>query len=110
MLEIVRGRNWSVAHTVLEGADGPPTDLSVFTLKCQIREKLATRNSKGFFEHKLIASPTVIVEGSVFYLKLSSAASLLLQTGEYIIDVVSTGSESFLDTEPIKVVNRPTLI
>lgn len=113
MLEIVRGRNWAVAHTVLDSEDGPPTDLSIFTtIACQIREKTATRNARGFFEHKVIATPTVEVVDNVYWLKLSVTLVDKLHTGDYLIDVVGTLSddshESLLDPEPVKVVNRPS--
>lgn len=110
MLEIVRGRNWSVAHTVLEGPEGPPTVLSQFSsISCQIREKVALRNIQGFFEHKLVTTPSVVISDSVFTLKLTAAQTTLLQTGEYLIDVVAD-NESLLDPEPVKIVNRPTQI
>ena len=113
MLEIVRGRHWVVAHTVLDGENGPPTDLSQFSaIVCHIREKIALRNRQGFFEHKLVATPAVSFSQSVYYLKLSVAAVKLLHTGDYTIDVVAQNpdgsSESLLDPEPVRVVNRPS--
>ena len=103
-----------MAHTVLDNEDGPPTDLSIFeTIACQIREKNATRNAKGFFEHKVVATVTIEVNGSVMWLKLSRAVTDKIHTGDYLIDVVASMSdgthESLLDPEPVKVVNRPTL-
>lgn len=114
MLEIVRGRSWQVAHTVLDNEDGPPTDLSIFsTIKSQIREKTATRNAKGIFEHKLVATVTVFVDDSILWLKLLPAQTTALEPRDYLVDVLGTFSdgthESLLDPEPVRVVNRPTL-
>ena len=114
MLEIVRGRNWSVAHTVFDDAElQVPTDLSQFSsFTCQIREKTATRNRKGFFEHAKVADVTVTTDANVMTLSLLSETVALLNTGDYLIDVVGTlgdGShESLLDPEPVNVVNRPS--
>jgi len=114
MLEIVRGRNWAVAHTVLDNEDGPPTDLSIFSeIACQIREKTATRNPRGFFEHRLVSGVEVIADdGGLLYLELSASITRTLHVGDYLLDVVATNAddvhESLLDPEPVKVVNRPS--
>jgi hypothetical protein len=114
MLEIVRGRNWSVPHTVYDNVGGPLSDLShLVEFRCQIRQKTAVRNPKGFFEHPLVITASASVDDSVLTLSLTAAETTTLQTGEYILDCVgltSEGdSESLLDPEPVKVVNRPTL-
>lgn len=115
MLEIVRGRPWFVAHTVYDNEGGPLTDLTEFdSFVCQIREKTATRNRKGFFEHKLVADVTVQVdvEGSLILLFLPVATVALLHTGDYQIDLVGVfpdnSTEALLVPEPVVVVNRPT--
>lgn len=115
MLEIVRGRPWFVIHTVYDNEGGPLTDLSEFTsFACQIREKTATRNRKGFFEHKLVADVVVQVDlpNSQLVLFLSADTVNTLQTGGYLVDLVAVRSdgltESFLEPEPVTVVNRPS--
>lgn len=109
MLEIARGRTWVQTHTVLDSED--PTDfadLSVFTaFRSQIREKAATRNKVGKFEHKLVSEVAVGVIGSVVTQTLTRAQTLLLDTGEYLIDLTAD-DEALLEPEPIKVTNRPT--
>jgi len=115
VLEITRGRQWIQSHTVLDSADGPPSDLTVFTsILSQIREKSATRNAKtGYFENRVIATCEIEIVGSVIFQKLSRAATLLLHTGDYLIDIVgvrSDGDESLLDPEPIRVINRPSSV
>lgn len=114
MLEIVRGRPWFVAHTVYDNEGGPLTDLTQFTsFACQIREKTATRNRKGFFEHKLVAEVTVSVVDSTITLSLPVATVDLVQTGDYLIDLIGIfndgTTEALLVPEPVVVVNRPTI-
>jgi hypothetical protein len=114
MLEIVRGRNWSVVHTVYDDAEnGTPTDLSQFTsIISQIREKTAMRNRRGFFEHAKVADVIVSTEANQMTLSLTAEVIATLNTGDYLIDAVGTldgGShESLLDPEPVSVVNRPS--
>jgi hypothetical protein len=113
MLEIVRGRPWSVAHTVYDSEGGPLADLTEFaSFRSQIREKNATRNRKGFFEHKLVADVTVTVLESVITLSLPVATVDTLHTGDYLIDLVGifadASTEALLVPEPVVVVNRPT--
>lgn len=123
MLEIVRDRPWVQYHTVLDSEGGPLSDLRDYTIErgglalCQIREKNATRNSKGQFEHKLVENVLVNFEGelaSVIRLSLDRITTKKLAIGDYIIDVVgwnaSGQTESLLNPEAIKVVNRPTSI
>lgn len=114
MLEITRGRKWVQSFTVLETASGPLTDLTIFSeILSQIREKTATRSHKGFFENAVVVSNTVDTEGSVIFLSLSREQTALLQTGDYLIDILGINEggtdESLLDPEPIRVINRPTL-
>jgi hypothetical protein len=113
MLEIVRGRPWVVTHTVYDNEGGPLTDLAEFTsFACQIREKNATRNRKGFFEHKLVADVEVTFVDSVLSLSLSLETVNTLQTGDYLIDLVAVlddnSTEALLVPELVIVVNRPT--
>lgn len=117
MLEIVRGRPWSVDHTVYDNEDGPLTDLGLFIgFRSQIREKTATRNRKGFFEHALVADVNVTADASrsVINLSLPRATVDTLNVGDYLIDLVGlfdVGGESveaLLVPEPVAVVNRPT--
>jgi hypothetical protein len=109
MLEIVRGRTWVQTHTVYDDADQTVlSDLSDYTaFRSQIREKVAVRNKAGFFEHKLVAEVAVSVLGSVVTQTITRAQTLLLNTGEYLIDLTAD-DEALLEPEPIKVVNRPT--
>ncbi len=113
MLEITRNRKWVQAFTILDSPSGPLTDLSVFSeILCQIRSKTATRSRKGFFENAVVATCEVETVESVIYLSLSRTATGLLQTGDYLIDVLGLNEggtdESLLDPEPIRVINRPT--
>ena len=114
MLEIVRGRNWRVAHTFQDSEDPEDlTDLSIYTtIACQIREKVAVRNARGYFEYRVVATVTVEVDGSVLYLKLPISVVNKIQNGEYVIDVVGTTEDNYqeqlLDPEPIRVVGRWT--
>jgi hypothetical protein len=112
MLEIIRGRRWSVAHTIMDGATGPVTDLSVFTsIRAQIREKIAVRNLQGIFEHKLIATCTVVAATPLVTISLTAAQTEALSPKDYLIDmwgVTASTDESLLDPEPVRVTNRPT--
>lgn len=96
----------------MDSSDGPLSDLTVFTaILSQIREKTATKNRHGFFENKLVATCEVEVIDSVIFQRLSSEATALIHTGDYLIDIVGVrddGDESLLDPEPIRVINRPT--
>ena len=60
-----------------------------------------------------MVAPTVETDENILWLKLTLAQNNLVQTGDYLIDVVGTladGShESLLDPEPVRVVNRPTI-
>jgi hypothetical protein len=114
MLEIVRGRTWTQTHTVLDSED--PTDfadLSVFVqFRSQIREKSAIRNTKGIFEHKLVAEVAVSRVDSVITQFLTRTQTDALAPGEYLIDLVGFDvdgvDEALLEPEPVKVTNRPT--
>ncbi len=114
MLEITRGRKWVQSHTVMDSADGPLSDLTIFSeILSQIREKTATKDRHGFFVNKVVATCEIEVIESVIYQKLSREATLLLQTGDYLIDIVGIrddADESLLDPEPIRVINRPTSV
>ena len=113
MLEIVRGRTWDQRHSVLDNEAGPLSDLShIVSWRSQIREKTAVRNKRGIFAHKLVANVDVTESNSVLIQTLSRAATAALSPGDYLIDIVgsdvSGNDESFLDPEPVRVVNRPT--
>jgi hypothetical protein len=116
MLEIVRGRTWSVAHTIYDDYEaGTLADLSDITdVRCQIREKTAVRNRKGVFEHALVATASASIVDSVLTLSMTRAATEALQSADYLIDVLGSDvngvDESLLDPEPVKVVNRPTSV
>jgi hypothetical protein len=114
MLTIVKGRPWSVAHTVYDSEGGPLTDLSEFeSFACQIREKTATRNYKGFFQNALVATVNVTTAASVLTLSLTLNTVNTLQTGDYLIDLVGIFSDGSMETlllpEPVVVVNYPTI-
>jgi len=114
MLEIVRGRSWSVVHTLYDSLEGPLTDLSVFDeYRCQIREKSATRNSQGYFEHAVVANVVVTanVPASQLTLSLTRNGAALLHTGDYQIDLLGLrdgADEALLQPEPVRVTNRPS--
>lgn len=115
MLEITRGRTWSVPHTIYDDDAGTLTDLTEFVeFRSQIREKVAVRNAKGIFAHRLVANVevVVVVEDSQIFLKLSRAATAALQPGSYLIDLVAEDAdgadEDLLEPEPVVVVNGPT--
>ena len=117
MLEIVRGRSWSVPHTVYDSTDGPLSDLSdIVELKSQIRAKHASRDKSGHFVNELIADVTVAKSdlASTITLSLTADATTALFEGDYLIDLVAIlnngRNESYIDPEPIRVVNRPTHI
>lgn len=123
MLEIVRDRPWVQYHTMLDSEGGPLSDLRDYTIErggvaiCQIREKNATRNTKGFFEHALVTDILVNFEGdtaSIIKLSADRLTTKKIHTGDYIIDIVGWNAagetESLLNPEAIKVVNRPTSI
>lgn len=101
-------------HTVYDDYEaGTLADLShIVEVRCQIREKVAVRNRKGIFAHKLVANVTATIEGSILTLSLSRAATAALQPADYLIDVAGTDAngvdESLLDTEPVRVINRPS--
>lgn len=115
MLEIIRGRSWSVPHTVYDTTDGPLSDLSgVVELKSQIRAKHASRDKDGHFTNELITDVAVTKSNlaSTITLSLTKEATSALFEGDYIIDLVATLSdgtnETYIDPEPIRVVNHPT--
>lgn len=115
MLEIVRGRSWSVPHTVYDTTEGPLSDLSdIVELKSQIRAKHATRDRNGHFINPLIANVTVTKSdlASTITLSLTQEATTALFEGDYLIDLVAVLSdgtnEPYLDPEPVRVVNHPT--
>jgi len=112
MLEIVRDRSWTQAHSFFDDDGVTPSDLTGYTFVCQIRKAVATRNSAGIFEHELVVDVDVAVADNVTTWSLTRAkATALSPTDKYIIDMVGTKAdldESFIDPEPIKVVNRPS--
>lgn len=117
MLEITRGRTWTQFHTVVDYEGGPYSDLTGLTLTSEIREKTATRNAKGVFEHKLVATVAVTqsgVTGSTIKQFLTREQTALIPPGDYVIDILATdGSavdQSILDPEPIRSIDRPTLV
>lgn len=115
MLEIAKGRSWSVTHTVYDSEDGPLSDLTGYTFKSQIRQKFGTRVSVGDFENALVADVTVAVDVSLAQITLSLSLVEVepLLVADYQIDLVGTKDgldEAFLLPEPIRVTNRPTIL
>lgn len=116
MLEITIGRTWTQNHTVYDSEDPADfADLShIVTWKSQIRTKSAVKDKKGKFQHALIVDVTVMQEGAVITQTLTRIQTAPLPPGEYLIDLVGIDSEgndeAFLEPEPIKVTNRPTLL
>lgn len=112
MLEIVKGRSWSVAHTVYDSEGGPLSDLDGYVFKSQIRKKYGTRNQSGDFEHELVADVTVTRNQSVLTLSLTKDQISEIPVDEYQIDMIGTKDdldEEFLPVEPVKVTNHPTI-
>jgi hypothetical protein len=113
MLEILKGRSWSVAHTVYDSEGGPLSDLDGYTFKSQIRKRLATQTAGGDFEQELLTDVTVTRVDSTLTLSLTREQVNDLLTGTYQIDLVGTKDgedEEFLPVEPIRVVTAPTLL
>ena len=111
MLEIVRGRPWSVSHTVYDTEDSLSDLSGITTLKSQIREKYATKDKDGHLVHALVADATVtkVDLASTITLSLTQEQTTALFAGDYLIDLIAD-AESYLDPEPIRVVNRPTVL
>jgi len=111
MLEIVRDRTWEQYHTFFD-SPGVPSDLSDYTFVCQVRKSTAVRNDDGIFVCPLVVNVTVEVNDNVTKWSLTRAqTSALSPTEKYHIDMVGTKNgvdESFINPEPIKVVNRPS--
>jgi len=117
MLEITRGRTWEQFHTVTDSEGGPYSDLTGLTFRSQIREKVATRNANGIFEHRLVATVDVTssgVTGSTLRQFLTRSATSKLELKDYLIDILATdeagNDQSILDPEPIRVIARPTSV
>lgn len=112
MLEIVRDRTWEQTHTFFDAPD-VPSDLSGYTFVCQIRKAVAVRNADGIFEHPLVTAVTVTVNDNQTKWSLTrEQTSALSPTEKYQIDMVGTKDgvdEAFINPEPIKVVNRPSI-
>ena len=111
MLEIVKGRSWSVSHTVYDSEGGPLSDLTGYVFKSQIRGKYGVKNGNDF-EHPLIHDVTVTRVDSVLTLSLTRDQVESIPVGEYQIDLIGTKDEQdeeFLPVEPIKVTNHPTI-
>lgn len=112
MLEIVRDRTWEQHHTFFD-SPGVPSDLSDYAFVCQIRKSVAVRNADGIFEHPLVVDVTVTVVDNVTKWSLTREQTTALSpTEKYQIDMVGTkdgADESFINPEPIKVVNRPSI-
>jgi hypothetical protein len=116
MLEIVHGRDWKVAHTVCDNTEDVLSDLTGFVFQSQIREKVATRDTDGFFRNKLVADVGIEVDlnTSQIALRLPLSEVNKIKQGVYQIDLIGvlteTGeTEVFLEPEELAVVNRPTV-
>ncbi len=113
MLEIVRDRTWEQYHTFYD-SPGVPSDLSDYTFVCQIRKSTAVRNADGIFVCPLVVDVEVVVTDSnvVAWSLTRSQTAALSPTEKYHIDMVGTKNgvdEAFINPEPIKVVNRPSV-
>lgn len=123
MIEIPRGRNWQLVHTITDDGtvlsdmrelqDG---ELLPVPVRCQLRGKTAVRNAAGYFELPLITEiPAGLTGdiGEILTLSLDSAATKLLHVGEAVLDVVAIWSdheEELLVPEVVAIVNWPTVI
>lgn len=104
MLSLTRGRTFELVQTFLDTVDGPQSDMShVLTIRCQIR-------TKG--NNALVVTVTCVRVGAVVTLSLTRAQSLLIEVGDYLVDIVGTDvngkDEVLMEPEPIRVVNGPT--
>lgn len=122
MLEIPRGRNWTVVHTILNSDD--PTDLadmledgSPVPVRCQLRKKTAVKNpANGMFELPLVAEISATLDGITgeqLTLFLGAQATDAIPVGDYILDAFAIWSdheEHLLMPETVRVVNYPTRI
>ncbi len=111
MLEIVRGRSWNVVHLIRDGVDGPDSDLNhIAAWKCQIRKRSALKG----VDPELVANVTVVRWGSQVTLRLSREETNSLPVGDFMLDLVGSTSantdEAFLNPEPVRITNRPTLL
>ena len=118
MIEIPRGRNWQLVHTITD--DGVALsdmreDGVAVPVRCQIRGKNAVRSPRtGFFELPLVVEVTATLTGAtaeILTLYLSSTATKALHVGDYVMDAVAIWSdheESLLVPEVVSVVNWPT--
>ena len=119
MLEIVRGRTWSLTQTVLDSGD--PLDFSNLTvfesIVSQIREKTATSVDGGPFIHALVADVTLTLSGvtdSTINLSLTREETYALNPGIFMIDIVASkvdgSDENLMNPEMVLVTNRPSEI
>lgn len=124
MLEIPRGRNWSVVHTILNSEDesdfadmwdaaaNPPGFTPV---RCQLRGKTAIKNpANGMFELPLVAEVTAGLSGltgEILTLSLFANVTDTIPVGDYILDAFAIWTdyeEQILVPEVVRVVNFPT--
>ena len=119
MLEIVRGRTWSLTQTVLDSGDPLDfSDLTVFeSIVSQIREKTATSVDGGPFVHALVADVTLTLSGvtdSTINQSLTREETYALNPGIYMIDIVASkadgSDENLMNPEMVLVTNRPSEI
>lgn len=121
MLEIPRGRNWSVVHTILNSEDESDfadmlDELGVpVPVRCQLRGKTAIKNpANGMFELPLVAEVTAGlsgITGEILTLSLFANVTDLIPVGDYILDAFAIWTdheEQILVPEVARVVNFPT--
>lgn len=116
MLQIPRHREFSITATIKESVNGPLANLSSYTsVRCQIREKTATRNREGFFENALVTDVVGTLSGttnSTLTLSLAENIVTLVKPGDYLIDALALKTNGdylvVLPKIPVRFVNSPT--
>jgi hypothetical protein len=105
MLTITRGLAWSVDHSVYDDVEQTiVSDLSGYTFKCQIREKVALNST-----YPLLIDVNVTITEFGFNLSLTEQQTNDLPWGYYLIDVVATDGYILMPKEAVNVVGHVTL-
>jgi hypothetical protein len=112
MIQIARGRAWSLVHTVCDDEEGVLADLSGIVFACAIRIKTGVQG-QGFFRNALVASVSVDVdlEDSQITLSLDEKSVNGIKQGTYQIELIGTHTdgeiEVFIEPEDVVVTNSP---
>jgi hypothetical protein len=124
MLEIARGRNFLVVHTITDDGVTPSNLLEdtgdgplPIAVRCQLRGTAAVRNPRSRrFELPLLAEINAALSGDTgefLTLSLSATATDALELGSAVLDAVGIWSdheEVLLPPEPVKITLWPTTL